>query len=97
MISAASAVRYVAQWRRDRTGAPKPQGGDRRLKLAPFRDVIIALVDAQPDITMPALAEIMADQHTLQVDPSSLSKFLCRQGYTYKKNAFGIGERARER
>ena len=94
-ISPASAVRFVAQWRREKTLAAKPQGGDRRRKLARWRDQIIAIVENKPDITMPELADVMARDYGLSVDPSSLSKFLCRQGYTYKKNTSGVGTRTR--
>jgi len=47
-ISPSSAVRFVAQWKRERSLAPKPQGGDRRRKLASFRSEIIAAVEAKP-------------------------------------------------
>ncbi len=30
-----------------------------------------------------------------QVDPSSLSRFLCKQGFSYKQNTAGIGTRTR--
>ena len=94
-ISPSSAVRFVAQWRRERSLKPKPQGGDQRRKLASFRHEIIAAVEAKPDITMPELATMMAHNHGLQVAPASLSRFLCRHGFTYKKNAAGHGTRSR--
>jgi hypothetical protein len=52
-------------------------------------------VKAQPDITMPDLAAWLEAAHSITADPSNLSKFLCRHGFTYKKNAAGIGERTR--
>ena len=94
-ISPASAVRFVAQWRRERSLKAKPRGGDRRRKLARWRDEIVTIVEGKPDITMPELALLMADRHKLYVDPASLSRFLCRLGYTYKKNADGVGTRTR--
>lgn len=72
-----------------RQGRPKGSG-----KLGPFRDAIIEKVTSQPDITMPDLAVWLEAEHGVNVDPSSLSKLLCRAGFSYKKNASGIGERS---
>jgi transposase len=41
-------------------------------------------VKAKPDITMPDLAASLKAQHGVTVDPSNLSKFLCKEGFTYK-------------
>ena len=95
-VSAATAVRF--KQRLDRTGSIKPSQRGRPRgsgKLGPCRDVIIAKVDAQPDITMPDLAIWLKTQHGVTADPSTLSKMLCRAGYTYKKNSSGSGTRTR--
>jgi transposase len=72
-----------------RQGRPKGSG-----KLEPLRDAIIEKVKSQPDITMPDLAVWLEAEHGVSVDPSSLSKLLCRAGFSYKKNASGIGARS---
>ena len=71
-----------------RQGRPKGSG-----KLGPCREAIVDKVKAQPDITMPDLATWLEAQHGVTVDPSNLSKFLCKEGFSYKKNASGVGER----
>ena len=81
-----------------RQGRPKGSG-----KLGPYRDAIIEKVKAKPDITMPDitmpditmpdLAAWLEADHGVTVDPSNLSKLLCREGFSYKKNAAGLGER----
>lgn len=71
-----------------RQGRPKGSG-----KLAPVRRVILAKVKTRPDITMPDLAAWLEAEHGVTIDPSNLSKFLCGEGFTYKKNAAGLGER----
>jgi len=97
-ISAATAVRL--QKRLEKTGSlepdkrGRPKGGG---KLNPYRDVIIARVEDQPDITMPDLAAWLVETHSVQVDPSNLSKLLCRACFSYKKNAAGGGTRTRRR
>jgi transposase len=73
-----------------RQGRPKGSG-----KLGPYREAILDKVKAQPDITMPDLAAWLEAAHGVTADPSNLSKFLCRHGFTYKKNAAGIRERTR--
>jgi len=95
-VSPATAVRY--QQRLNRTGSlapsrrgPAPGGG----KLGPYRAQIIVKVEEQPDITMPDLAAWLFRQEGVSVDPSNLSKLLCKAGFTYKKSADGHGTRAR--
>jgi transposase len=70
-------------------GRPKGSG-----KLGSYQEAILDKVKAQPDITMPDLADWLEAAHGVTADPSNLSKLLCRHGFTYKKNAAGIGERA---
>lgn len=95
-ISAATAVRW--QKRLEETGSTEPDLIGRPKgtgKLGPYSDALIARVEAQPDITMPDLAAWLLSEHGVSVDPSNLSKLLCRAGFTYKKNPAGIGERTR--
>lgn len=95
-VAASTAVRLKARFdatgsvAAGRMGRPKGSG-----KLGGHRDFIIAQVDERPDITMPELASALLAECGIEVDPSNLSKFLCRAGYTYKKNAAGVGERTR--
>lgn len=97
-ISAATAVRLQKRFEEtgsvepDRVGRPKGSG-----KLAAYREIIIARVEDQPDITMPDLAAWLLQAQGVQVDPSNLSKLLCRAGYSYKKNVAGGGTRTRRR
>jgi transposase len=95
-VSVATAVRL--KQRLDRTGSIEPGRRGRRIdsgKLGPLRDLLIAKVQAQPDITMPELAAWLEQQHSVSVDPSNLSKLLCRSGFSFKKNADGGGTRTR--
>ena len=86
LISAATAVRLQKRFEKtgslepDRVGRPKGGG-----KLGPYRDLIIAKVEDQPDITMPDLAAWLYETKAVQVDPSNLSKLLCKAGFSYKK------------
>lgn len=74
----------------DRQGRPPGSG-----KLDRYRSFLIDLVEARPDITMPELSARLEAAHGVVVRASSLSRFLIRQGYTYKKSPDGIGTRTR--
>jgi len=95
-VAPSTAVRL--QQRLNRTGSLEPGRRGRPAgsgKLAPFRDRIIHKVKEQPDITMPDLASWLIEREGISVDPSNLSKLLCKAGFTYKKNADGGGTGAR--
>ena len=83
-----------------RTGslAPAKQGRPAGTgKLAPYTAFLVGAVEATPDITMPQLCDRLLAAHEVTVDPAALSRWLCRQGYTYKKSPDGGGARARRR
>lgn len=71
-----------------RQGRPKGSG-----KLGPHKDFIIAQVKARPEITMPELAVVLEEERGVTAHPTCLSKLLCAEGFTYKKNASGVGTR----
>ena len=71
-------------------GRPKGHG-----KLGPHKDFLIEHVLEKPDITMPQLVNILQEAHGVKVDPSNISKLLCAEGFTYKKNTSGGGTRTR--
>ncbi len=84
--------------RRGQSGSPAParQGRPRGTgKLAPYAAFLIQAVETKPDITMPDLAARLWDEHGVVAAPATLSRFLCRQGFTYKKTADGGGTRTR--
>ena len=94
-VSASFAIKLAA--RHERTGSLEPAVQGRPAgtgKLDPFRDFLIGRVKEKPDITMPELAAELKAQHGVSADPASLSRFLCKVGFSYKKNAAGIGTRS---
>jgi transposase len=97
-ISESCAVKLLQ--RVDATGSPaparqgRPPGGG---KLAPHRDFLIERVKARNDITMPELADVLMKERGVEADPSSLSRMLCKSGFSYKKSADRLGARTRRR
>ena len=97
-VSASFAVKLLARYRQTGSSAParlgRPRGGG---KLAPHEAFLVACVEDQPDITMPELAAKLELERGVRAHPASLSRFLCKAGFTYKKIADGVGTRARRR
>jgi transposase len=71
----------------------RPSGGRRHAKLEPHRTFLLAQIDERADITMPELAAALAAATGETADPASLSRWLIRAGYRFKKNP--AGQRAR--
>ena len=69
-------------------------GGQRRFKLDRHRGFILERVAERADITMPELADKLASATGTRADPSSLSRWLIRNGYRFKKNT--AGQRTRQ-
>lgn len=73
-----------------RQGRPPGNG-----KLLPHLAFLVDLVDGKGDMTMPELAARLETERGVKARPASLSRFLRKAGFTYKKSADGIGMRAR--
>jgi transposase len=94
-VSPSFSVKLVTRHRRTGSLAPQRQGRPPGTgKLAPYRDFLIGRVKEKPDITMPELAAEFQVRHGVEADPASLSRFLCKAVFSYKKNAAGHGTRA---
>ena len=65
--------------------------------LADHLDLLIAMVEKKPDMTMPELADKLEVETGKVAHPASISRLLCRAGFTYKKTADGLGMRTRRR
>ena len=95
-VSVSSAIRWAA--RASKEGSPKPRKQGRPAGQGPLvrhLDYLIAVVEAEPDITMPELAARLHAERGVVAAWASLSKLLCRAGFTYKKTADGVGMRTR--
>ena len=64
---------------------PKPAGGRRHAKLERHRGFLLAQVSEKEDITMPELAAAVEAATGTKADPASLSRWLIRNGYRFKK------------
>jgi transposase len=92
-VGAASAIRWVREWRETGTTSAKPQGGDRRSRrIEAYRDIILTAIERQTDITLVEMAEMLRVEHGASFATSTIWRFLDRHAMTVKKN--GARERA---
>lgn len=83
-VSDASAVRWVQASRQGRR-APFSQGGDRRSKLPAHRAWLLALIEAEPDLTLAAIGDRLQNAHGVSADAGMLSRFFGKCGISFKK------------
>ncbi len=83
-VSDATAVRWLQAWSRGRR-TPLAQGGDRRSRLPAHRDWLLALIAAEDDLTLAAVAERLFAAHGVKADAPMLSRFYVGQGISFKK------------
>jgi transposase len=92
-VAIASAVRWVHEWHTTGATCAKPKGGDRRShRIEAYRDLILGAVDAQVDITLVELADMLRHDYGASFAPSTIWRFLDRHAMTFKKN--GARQRA---
>jgi transposase len=97
-VSESSAIRWVAREASEGSLAARKQGRpEGKGRLADHLAFLIAVVEAQPDITMPELAIRLLAERQAHGHAASISRLLCRAGFTYKKTADGVGMRTRRR
>jgi len=87
-VGVATAIRWVREFRATGATAAKPKGGDQRShRIEAYRNVIFGAVEAQVDITLVELAELLEREHGASFAPSTVWRFLDRHRLTVKKTA----------
>ena len=87
-IAVSSAIRWVRAWRVEGRVTALPQGGDLRSHhIEVYRDVILGAIDADVDITLVELSELLHRKHEASFAPSTVWRFLDRHNLTFKKPA----------
>ena len=84
-VSVSFVVNLMKAYRMTGSLEPKPGGGRRHAKLDPHRAFLLARVAERDDITMPELAAELAAATGTRADPASISRWLIRNGYRFKK------------
>jgi putative transposase len=83
-IGYTAAIRWLQAWRAGRRG-PLAQGGDRRSRLPEHGAWLLALIEAESDLTLAAVSERLMAEHGVQADAGMLSRFFNDHGISFKK------------
>src|ERR1700722_3599277 len=84
-VSPSFVINLMTAYRARGSLAPKRLGGRRPAKLAPHRVFLLRRVAEKDDITMPELAGELEAECGTRADPASISRWLIRNGYRFKK------------
>jgi transposase len=86
-VGASSAIRW--QKRLDETGsaAPAPRRGKSRSPLEPHAAWLLALIKAEPDLSLEELTQRIESELGLKTSTSAVDRFVQRHGLSFKKNA----------
>ena len=86
-VGVATAIRWVRAWRTEGRTAAMPMGGDLRShRIEAFREIIFTAIEAQRDVTLAELSELLRRDHGASFAPSTIWRFLDRHAVTFKKN-----------
>ena len=83
-VAASTAIKWVQRWRATGNWSPRRVGGDRRShRIDAFREEILKLVAAQPDMTLAEIAEQLGTVHDMRPARSTVHRFFQRHGVSY--------------
>jgi transposase len=86
-VAASTAIRWFDRWRQSGSHQPRPQGGDKRSHhIEAHAAEILALVEANKDITLAEIATHLEERHGRAFASSTIWRLLDRHGMTFKKN-----------
>lgn len=84
-VGISTAGAWHRTWRRTGSYEARRQGGRDGSVLDIHETFVLGLIEADADITLAEMADRLADERGLRVDPSTIWHFLKRRGMTYKK------------
>lgn len=83
-IGVATAIVWVRRAHEGERSARKP-GQPKRSKLDPHREFLMALIEAEPDITIAEMQERLRNEAGIAASIGTVWTFLDRAGLTFKK------------
>ena len=87
-VGVATAIRWVRASRQEGRSTALPRGGDvRSHRIEALGQVILAAIEAQKDITLAELADMLRRDHGASFASSTIWRFLNRHRLTFKKNS----------
>ena len=83
-VSISTAIKWLQRWQQTGSTAAKPIGGSRS-RLEDHAELLLALVAAQPDLTLDELCEALRGS-AITTSRSAVWRFFDRRGISFKKN-----------
>lgn len=86
-VGVSSAIRWVLL--KETTGgvSPRPRGGKSRSPLERHVAWLLALIAVEPDLTLEAIVQRIADELGLKTSEMSVRRFFKRHAISFKKNS----------
>ncbi|MEQ1785267.1 MAG: IS630 family transposase [Hyphomonadaceae bacterium] len=94
-VGDASVIRWVAVYEESGRTQPLNSGGDKRSKLKPHRDWLLALRRKENDLTLEAVSARLLQEKGVRADASMLSRFFASEGISFKKKTVHASEQER--
>ena len=91
-VGVSSAIRWVSQSRMTGDLSPKPRGGLRPGRIEGHGDLVMAWVEAEPDLTLQEIAAKLEEAVGYRPPPSVVHGFFKRRGMTRKKKTAHAAE-----
>ena len=86
-VSASSAIRWMARWRRTGSSGALKRGGDQRShRIEAHADVILKAVEQTPDLSLAELRKLVRDKTGASFGIGTIWRFLKRHRVSLKKN-----------
>ena len=86
-IGASTAIRWIERWTTTGCVAAKPGTGHCRSPLETHKQWLLALVAAEPDLTLDEIRARLVRDKKLKTGRSSVGRFYERHQITFKKNS----------
>lgn len=85
-VGASTAIRWIERWTTTGSVEAKPGTGHSRSPLEEYRQWLLDLVAAEPDLTLEEIGARLRREKKLKSATSSIWRFYDRHGITFKKN-----------
>ena len=86
-VGASSAIRWKKRLDETGSAAPAPRPGKSRSPVEPHAAWLLALIKAEPDLSLEELAQRIEAELGLKTSTSAVDRFVQRHELSYKKNA----------
>jgi transposase len=85
-VGASSAIRWKKRLDETGSAAPASRGGKSRSPLEPHAPWLLAVIEAEPDLSLEELTQRIEAELGLKGSTSAVDRFVQRHGLSFKKN-----------